>query len=375
MIEAFEIGVSLALQDGISDSILRAQRTVAALQAAVGSSNVSIQALRDAGIRAASVGGGTLNQTHVRRTDARDAIEPAPDDATPSHQIVPDLPLRHDEMTEPALPKRGGMDVAGAPAAEKEPPSIVQTATFVWPDELLAPRVDGDRSVRGHRMSEPEQLDTQRATEVVPTARFSSPGVDRTSSLAAPLVPTTHEDTAAAAVPTAQNAMIVNRLDQGSWANTQSEHFPHAQGNLHTIGLPYQNDISGLQPGGVFANSPLASESVAPSLSCAVFSERDRIPFSDVSPDTEEVADRGAGIVLHTTLRTLSPRAMNALAAAPQGSERQQEPFKGDVYLDGMLVGRWVSKFLRREAERAEAGPTGFDAKRSRLLPGVTVGG
>jgi hypothetical protein len=40
-----------------------------------------------------------------------------------------------------------------------------------------------------------------------------------------------------------------------------------------------------------------------------------------------------------------------------------------------MLVGRWVSRFLLKQAERADAGPTGFDAKRGRLLPGVTVGG
>jgi hypothetical protein len=44
------------------------------------------------------------------------------------------------------------------------------------------------------------------------------------------------------------------------------------------------------------------------------------------------------------------------------------------VFLDGMLVGRWMSRFLQREGERASTGPTGFDPRRGRLLPGVTVG-
>ena len=61
---------------------------------------------------------------------------------------------------------------------------------------------------------------------------------------------------------------------------------------------------------------------------------------------------------------------------APQhGQQGAAGPREGDVFLDGVLVGRWMSRFLNREAERASAGPTGFDARRGRLLPGVTVGG
>ncbi len=47
----------------------------------------------------------------------------------------------------------------------------------------------------------------------------------------------------------------------------------------------------------------------------------------------------------------------------------------GDVFLDGALLGRWVSRLLTRDAERASVGRTGFDIRRGRLLPGPTVGG
>jgi hypothetical protein len=61
--------------------------------------------------------------------------------------------------------------------------------------------------------------------------------------------------------------------------------------------------------------------------------------------------------------------------AAPQAQAREAGPQGGDVILDGMKVGRWMSRLLDREAGRASAGPTGFDARRGQLLPGVTVGG
>jgi len=42
--------------------------------------------------------------------------------------------------------------------------------------------------------------------------------------------------------------------------------------------------------------------------------------------------------------------------------------------LDGMMVGKWLSRHLNRQAMRAASGPTAFDARRGRLLPGATVG-
>ena len=55
MTEAFEIGVSLALQDGVSDAVGKARRDVASLEHAIRESGVSLKALHSAGTKAASV--------------------------------------------------------------------------------------------------------------------------------------------------------------------------------------------------------------------------------------------------------------------------------------------------------------------------------
>ena len=60
--------------------------------------------------------------------------------------------------------------------------------------------------------------------------------------------------------------------------------------------------------------------------------------------------------------------------AAPTPSASTSGPMEGDVFLDGALLGRWMSKHLTQQAGRASTGPTGFDPRRGRLLPGAAVG-
>ena len=48
---------------------------------------------------------------------------------------------------------------------------------------------------------------------------------------------------------------------------------------------------------------------------------------------------------------------------------------QGDVYLDGTLLGRWMSRALSREAGRPPTGGAWFDPRRSPLPPGRMIGG
>ncbi len=59
---------------------------------------------------------------------------------------------------------------------------------------------------------------------------------------------------------------------------------------------------------------------------------------------------------------------------APLTEAQGGQAISGDVYLDGVAVGRWMSRMMSKEAERASAGPTGYDLRRGRLLPGPSVG-
>jgi hypothetical protein len=110
----------------------------------------------------------------------------------------------------------------------------------------------------------------------------------------------------------------------------------------------------------VVAPSDLESYEVAKKKAVPI--EAERGAWREYSTETSRTADQPPIVDLRKSV-------------APQARRHEPQAPIGDVYLDGMLVGRWVSRFLQKQAERADVGPTGFDAKRGRLLPGVTVGG
>ena len=75
--------------------------------------------------------------------------------------------------------------------------------------------------------------------------------------------------------------------------------------------------------------------------------------------------------------RRHSPGGQDSSQSSGRASLTQPQngqAISGDVYLDGAAVGRWLSRMMSKEAERASAGPTGYDLRRGRLLPGPGVG-
>lgn len=73
------------------------------------------------------------------------------------------------------------------------------------------------------------------------------------------------------------------------------------------------------------------------------------------------------------------PEPIAATASIP-GPERALEqhghsPFRaeGPVFLDSHMVGRWMCEHLAREAGRAPAGPTGFDSRAGIVWPGAPI--
>ncbi len=60
-------------------------------------------------------------------------------------------------------------------------------------------------------------------------------------------------------------------------------------------------------------------------------------------------------------------------AAQERGGESSQGrmPTQGDVYLDGIRMGRWIADHLARAAERPQGGSTGFDGRMSPSLGGI----
>lgn len=61
--------------------------------------------------------------------------------------------------------------------------------------------------------------------------------------------------------------------------------------------------------------------------------------------------------------------------ASTQASGGNGGHVQGDVYFDGALMGRWMSRALAREAARPPAGGAAFDARRNPLPTGRMIGG
>ena len=59
---------------------------------------------------------------------------------------------------------------------------------------------------------------------------------------------------------------------------------------------------------------------------------------------------------------------------APPPPQATAGPSHGDVFLDGMRVGRWMSDNLAREATRPQAGSTAFDPRLGPTWPGTLQG-
>jgi hypothetical protein len=62
-------------------------------------------------------------------------------------------------------------------------------------------------------------------------------------------------------------------------------------------------------------------------------------------------------------------------AAAGATTGDRPGPAQGDVYLDGTLMGRWMSRTLAAEAGRPANGSAGFDPRRNVFPTGAMIGG
>jgi hypothetical protein len=410
LIEAFEIGVSLALRDGVSDSIAQAQRNVEALQKAVDANGLSVRALRDAGARAVSLVSVQPQQEKVQRKPHQRVADAHIAEIAPARADI-SQPVAIDRAESPALLVPERIEVERI--IEREPVEAAGDRMMSAPVNVrLAPR--DERSMEGNDVAPsifsregtaPQRIEfaapldgradiVPQTQPVAPTAQPEEQVLSVPSGVGEPLPVYPGPQTVAApegvkavlsAVPQAttppNNDFLTLSLSQSNFSSmsfggltkTGSDDLaPVAQGVSDVNEFP-----SRLADRGTLESSLLVKPA-APDIN----SQGWPAPGSMASRD-QDVDDPGAQgdwysslTTMRTGLATTLPRADTApQSVAPQARGSIEEPPGGDVYLDGVLVGRWMSRFLKREAERADSGPTGFDARRGRLLPGVTVGG
>lgn len=363
MSEAFEIGISLALADGVSEGIAKAERDAAAAGRAAGVGALAVQRLQEAGVAALTVMGsmtrmpkGGIPAELARGAPSQVAPAgstgggetaavptPAPtrrdssDEMRAATAVVPQVP----PLAPPSAPRR-------IPEVAAPPRSVLRDA----PETAAAPvaRVDLMHSIR---------LD-KAAAETGPQRMVARPVLGERPAAAAPRVearsPTflapsgvVSGDGQAPQASAGPAALVGARLRLDHYASQGEEAVAPAAGEMPSSDGGMQRLVV---PAAV---PPVAARGQ---------------PLAPVFVDAAQpagAAQPGPGIG--------SAVAQTGADASGAGSSDAAGPTQGDVFLDGALVGRWMSRHLSREAGRASAGPTGFDSRRNALLPGATVGG
>jgi hypothetical protein len=342
--EAFEIGVSLALRDGVSDGIAAARRDMALIETAIRTSGVSLEALKRAGNQ-------VLDQTRqARRAErAEDGIAGAVGRASGA-----------------AVPRGGG----AAPALREELPARQETMVRlqeVWPaPDVGAARPGPGKPPPGGAVSvqtapPPQGVFTpsapgRRAPGDALAARVPAPPPGAMGSLAQAVVAPPQGVPAPVATPQA-----VRQVRTGT-------------GQAGTV-APLRVQI-GAQGGPVAGFGPAQRDGADWAVPTA--------PPGRAMPGAAQTVV-GAAAAQWTGLPTGAAPASPTVSpdSKPPGADvsgtdnsrsSDTAPMQGDVFLDGVLVGRWMCRFLAKQAGRDPAGPTGFDPRRNAVLPGATIG-
>jgi hypothetical protein len=420
MTEAFEIGVSLALQDGVSDAIGKARRDVAALEHAVRESGISLRSLRDVGARSASVAFGERR----REVASRSAVEEPPlegsaprsNAAAVMQKGVPprvedgaSLPIEGaaaswvEVVTKPAAPADSGaspahgafgkavlvkavpsQDVAPVPRAksaadlgapmprlEASPHAPVALALM---ERLEQRQAFAERFVSAPIVASPlaPLEDSRQVAAPVAVATLADRGGDDAAVGGHEMAPATASrlvrGEASQVQPAVQLAGRADALAMWGAEGTQDAPPPAEQPALkagHENG--FARPMSLLSALRLSGGSPVGTQG----------DDHSTAVDDDASADTSlpESASASPAAMPSRRPATGGDAPGEKARDTEQAGARDAGPQEGDVFLDGMLVGRWMSRFLNREMSRASAGPTGFDARRGQLLPGVTVGG
>jgi len=364
MTEAFEIGISLALADGVSEGIAKAQRDADAVARSVAAGALSVQRLQAAGVAALTVmrsareaanhatpaapgraeAGATRAATEVGGdagavAAAAPVMNLTPGAAAPARSVAPAAsPLVWEQASDAqGASGRGGDEIARAPDRIDLVQSVrLDAQAAPVREQSVAPTLERSEQV-GSDHGRDEHAGAER-------------GVPAAVSVAAPAV-------VARAGPVAPRAVAGRESVRSAPAGLRLDWFGGRQPEPGAV-APREAGAAdgGAAPVAVPAAPGLAPVSAAPVAPVAADVPQARVAAPDRSAPGGVAAPEGA-------------EAAGGQGGGPAG------PMQGDVFLDGALVGRWMSRQLSREAGRASAGPTGFDSRRNALLPGPTVGG
>ena len=345
MSDMFEIGVSLALSDGVADEMARLRLDMARWQAGLRTGGVPVGALNQAAARALSVSGAAVPERVVVPKAVSVPVPPPPPPLAaqgpgPAASLVPQAATLR--------PVDGG---EAGPAAERASERLVAVVQ-AWPPHPVAPGAGREAPPI------PQAPLESRAVASPHAATLGMLGENARQPAAVPMAPF---------MPAARiGASLGVPQDMPRWTQPDAQVPPTGQAPemVRAPATPVWTMSASLD-----AAPGAPSQPVAPVASTII----QQAVAGQGARGAATVQQQG-GVGRATQLRPDQAQggAVPEPPPTPQGGQAQMG---GDVFLDGALVGKWMSRFLGREAMRAPAGPTGFDPRRGRLMPGATVGG
>lgn len=360
MIEAYTIGIRLALDDGVSSHIRAIREDLAAIDRAVDISGTRIRDL-------ARLGRGLVEPEQWMRIDThRENVAPVPEERTtakPQGQAA-ELSSDSDEIdgggrasarTQPVSP-----DASGPGRAFVTQPSN-QSAISVAPIETSTPAQPVVRADPANRLPEmsASAVPDRQSTNLAELGRAISPV---STSLLSPSI-----NPPMAEVP--QDLRGEQRATTQPMPATNQVHYvpvPMSVGRSVTPSVPSPSVVA----------PPLPPQALGP-IVIALPPPMQNAPISTSEPAWH--------------VETIAPVPTTAFAPGPANSARvvpghatersggepstQQEPAHGELMIDGLAIGRWISDHLADRVVRPHSGFSGMDPRLSPAWPGVVSSG
>jgi hypothetical protein len=331
MIEAYTVGITLALDNGVSEGLATIRHDLNALNRVLDDSTIGLKRLKDITDRL-KLGSKWYLATPDRSGSPTSFPDPAATRASVASPLIELTPRKSNERSS-LLPEsrsdtlsRTTPPIASGPDRPGQP--RIPLATAPWEP----PKAPSSRPL--------STMVAERGTESGQSSVVPSEVLDRIQSwLARP-----------ARVPSSATPHLSQSIDIGALT-------------LPTTLASERKQSQQAAPDQA-AGTPLQPTSYLPSLS------------TRLSPDAA---------LRHPSVAFGDPRVLpiqgqpgsqiaSLPSAVPPPAEPQRAALQGDVYLDGSRLGRWIVNHLAKAAERPRAGATGFDPRLTATWPGAPIG-
>ena len=373
MIEAYEIGISLALQDGVSAGIALIRRDLETLDRAIAATSQHLTQLQTQAGRPSVVVGKTPNLMPASKpAPVVAASNPAPDTPSAGAPVFAAaaadsaLPLTNSHRA--ATPAGTAIPTQPTPvtpttgrAAPASPDALAErrSETSQTPPRAQEAKVEGGQQTPLPRSQMPVVRQRAEPNESTALPNPGPPGPVRTGLRPAtsPLAPTVDQRR----IRGEPNAALLSDSPERVLRPLLTPHAGPAPPALHSRAHAAAPDVARQSP----VIMPWFAPSAPPAFTQVAASPS---PASAALPPRTTVAAPAKSYV-----QSAAPQPSTSFAPPPAQSQ-PTITLSGDVILDGARVGRWMTSTLARQAARPPAGPTGPDPRQTPLWSGQAQG-